>query len=41
MLHGDPADELAERTSTLDLIVTGSRGYGPLRAVLVGGVSGG
>jgi len=40
MLHGDPADELAERTSTLDLIVTGSRGYGPLRAVLVGGVSG-
>ena len=40
MLHGDPAEELAERTSTLDLIVTGSRGYGPLRAVLVGGVSG-
>jgi hypothetical protein len=24
----------------LDLLITGSRGYGPLRAVVVGGVSG-
>ena len=38
--HGDPAQELAEHSEQLDLIVTGSRGYGPLRAVLVGGVSG-
>ena len=41
MRHGDPADELTERDlEHLDLLVTGSRGYGPLRAVLVGGVSG-
>jgi nucleotide-binding universal stress UspA family protein len=37
---GDPAEELAEQSEQLDLIVTGSRGYGPLRAVLMGGVSG-
>ena len=37
---GDPAQELAAHTEELDLIVTGSRGYGPLHAVLVGGVSG-
>jgi nucleotide-binding universal stress UspA family protein len=29
---GDPARELAAHTKELDLIVTGSRGYGPLRA---------
>jgi Universal stress protein family len=28
------------RSGTLDLLVTGSRGYGPLRAVMVGGVTG-
>jgi nucleotide-binding universal stress UspA family protein len=37
---GDPAEELAEQSEQVDLIVTGSRGYGPLRAVLMGGVSG-
>jgi len=37
---GEPAEELIKRTERLDLLVTGSRGYGPLRAVLVGGVSG-
>ncbi|MDA0162273.1 universal stress protein [Solirubrobacter ginsenosidimutans] len=37
---GDPVEELIKRTEQLDLLVTGSRGYGPLRAVLVGGVSG-
>ncbi len=39
-LTGWPADMLAEYSSHLDLLVTGSRGYGPLRSVLVGGVSG-
>jgi nucleotide-binding universal stress UspA family protein len=37
---GDAAQALIERTEQLDLLVTGSRGYGPLRSVLVGGVSG-
>ena len=39
-LMGGPAEMLASRSATLDLLVTGSRGYGPLRSVLVGGVSG-
>jgi nucleotide-binding universal stress UspA family protein len=39
-LHGEPADALAGHSAELDLLVTGSRGYGPLRAVIVGGVSG-
>lgn len=39
-LHGEPADALAAHSAGLDLLVTGSRGYGPLRAVIVGGVSG-
>jgi nucleotide-binding universal stress UspA family protein len=37
---GDPAHELAEQSGTLDLLVTGSRGYGPLRAVMAGAVIG-
>ena len=38
--EGDPADELAEHSAQLDLLLTGSRGYGPLRSVITGGVSG-
>ena len=32
----DPAEALAEATRELDLLVAGSRSYGPLRAVLLG-----
>lgn len=39
-LTGDPAELLAEHSRQLDVLVTGSRGYGPLRSVLAGGVSG-
>jgi nucleotide-binding universal stress UspA family protein len=39
-LTGDPAHELAGQTGTLDLLITGSRGYGPLHAVMAGGVTG-
>ena len=39
-LLGDPAELLAEQSQTVDVLVTGSRGYGPLRSVLAGGVSG-
>jgi nucleotide-binding universal stress UspA family protein len=39
-LTGEPAQELARQTGTLDLLITGSRGYGPLRAVMTGGVTG-
>jgi nucleotide-binding universal stress UspA family protein len=35
----DPADALIGVSEHLDLLVCGSRGYGPLRAVLLGGVS--
>ncbi|HEX2468286.1 MAG TPA: universal stress protein [Solirubrobacterales bacterium] len=37
--EGDPAAALAARGVELDLLVIGSRGYGPLRRVLLGGVS--
>jgi nucleotide-binding universal stress UspA family protein len=40
LLAGDPARELVEHSRELDLLVVGSRRYGPLRAVLLGGVSG-
>ena len=33
-LTGEPAAALAGRSAQLDLLVTGSRGFGPLRAVL-------
>jgi nucleotide-binding universal stress UspA family protein len=36
---GDPADFLITASEHLDLLVCGSRGYGPPRAVLLGGVS--
>jgi nucleotide-binding universal stress UspA family protein len=37
---GDPVEELAKATGELDLLLTGSRRYGPLRSVLLGGVTG-
>ena len=39
LLEGDPATELAAQGETLDLLVVGSRGYGPIRRVLLGGVA--
>jgi nucleotide-binding universal stress UspA family protein len=39
-MTGDPVELLAHRSTQLDMLVMGSRGYGPLHAVLVGGVSG-
>ena len=36
---GDPADFLIAASEQLDLLICGSRGYGPARAVLFGGVS--
>jgi nucleotide-binding universal stress UspA family protein len=36
---GDPAEFLIAASENLDLLVCGSRGYGPSRAVLLGGVS--
>jgi nucleotide-binding universal stress UspA family protein len=38
--EGEPAELLAAASPDLDLLVCGSRGYGPLRTVLLGGVSG-
>ena len=35
----DAAKELVERSRELDLLVVGSRGYGPVRQALLGGVS--
>jgi len=39
-LTGSAGHELAEQSRSVDLMLVGSRGYGPLRAVLAGGVSG-
>jgi nucleotide-binding universal stress UspA family protein len=36
---GPPNHELAKQSEEVDLMVTGSRGYGPLHAVLLGGVT--
>jgi nucleotide-binding universal stress UspA family protein len=38
-ISGQPADVLIERSSSLDILLLGSRAYGPLRHVLTGGVS--
>jgi nucleotide-binding universal stress UspA family protein len=40
LYDGRPADVLTALSETVDLLVIGSRGYGPLTAVLLGGVSG-
>ena len=37
---GDPERELAAETERVDLMIAGSRGYGPHRAVVLGSVSG-
>jgi nucleotide-binding universal stress UspA family protein len=39
-LTGDVVHELVTQSTGLDLLVAGSRGYGPARAVLLGGVTG-
>ena len=40
LLEGDVVDELAALDEReIDLLVCGSRGYGPVRRVLLGGVS--
>jgi nucleotide-binding universal stress UspA family protein len=36
---GDPGDVLVDLSENLGLLVSGSRGYGPLRAVLLGSIS--
>jgi nucleotide-binding universal stress UspA family protein len=40
LYSGSPADVLIGLSETVDILVIGSRGYGPLKAVLLGGVSG-
>jgi nucleotide-binding universal stress UspA family protein len=40
VIIGDPGRELAAETERVDLMIAGSRGYGPRRAVLLGSVSG-
>jgi nucleotide-binding universal stress UspA family protein len=39
LLDGDSAGELAKASEHVDLLVLGSRGYGPLGAVVLGSVS--
>jgi nucleotide-binding universal stress UspA family protein len=39
LLDGDAATQIAKASEHLDLLVLGSRGYGPLGAVLLGSVS--
>jgi nucleotide-binding universal stress UspA family protein len=38
-LSGHPADEIVRLSGLVDLMIAGSRGYGPRRAVLLGSVS--
>ena len=39
LFRGDPAKVLVEHSQQLDLLVLGSRGYGPIKSVLLGSVS--
>lgn len=39
LLQGEPADLIADATAGHDLLVVGSRGYGPVKRALLGGVS--
>jgi nucleotide-binding universal stress UspA family protein len=39
LFKGDPAKLLAKHSQELDLLVLGSRGYGPIKSVLLGSVS--
>jgi nucleotide-binding universal stress UspA family protein len=39
ILSGDPADALVAASVDLELLVCGSRGYGPVRTLLLGGTS--
>jgi nucleotide-binding universal stress UspA family protein len=39
ILDGDPVEQLAHVSRRLDLLLLGSRRYGPLRTALLGGVS--
>jgi nucleotide-binding universal stress UspA family protein len=39
VLNGDPAEELRRASAELDLLVCGSRDYGPVSGVLAGGVA--
>jgi nucleotide-binding universal stress UspA family protein len=36
LAHGDPSGALLEQTQQTDVLIAGSRGYGPLGAVLLG-----
>lgn len=39
LLHGEPAEALAEAGEDLDLLIVGSRGYGPAKGAMLGSVS--
>jgi nucleotide-binding universal stress UspA family protein len=39
LLHGEPAEVLAEGASDVDLLLLGSRGYGPVKGTMLGSVS--
>jgi nucleotide-binding universal stress UspA family protein len=39
VVEGEPVEQLTDVSRELDILVVGSRGYGPVRSVLLGGVS--